>query len=190
MRRDPDRRSAGRTPRSPGSRPRGHGPVEEPARDQLDVRPGACQRGAQGSGRRAACRPRDRRFERALARIIDLAPLLLRGEHERTRAPARLPGGDRRTHPGGIEHEILVLDNASDDGSAEAVRELAPGGAADRAARAGPARPRTTPRCCARPVAATACCSTRTRSWSPVRPRRCSRRSRATPGPAPPAPSC
>ena len=29
-----------------------------------------------------------------------------------------------RTHPAGIEHEILVLDNASDDGSADAVREL------------------------------------------------------------------
>ena len=29
-----------------------------------------------------------------------------------------------RTHPAGIESEILVLDNASDDGSAEAVREL------------------------------------------------------------------
>jgi hypothetical protein len=29
-----------------------------------------------------------------------------------------------RTHPEGIEREILVLDNASDDGSAEAVREL------------------------------------------------------------------
>jgi N-acetylglucosaminyl-diphospho-decaprenol L-rhamnosyltransferase len=28
-----------------------------------------------------------------------------------------------RTHPGGVEHEILVLDNASEDGSAEAVRE-------------------------------------------------------------------
>ena len=28
----------------------------------------------------------------------------------------------RRTHPPGLEHEILVLDNASDDGSAEAVR--------------------------------------------------------------------
>ena len=27
-----------------------------------------------------------------------------------------------RTHPAGIEHEVLVLDNASDDGSAEAVR--------------------------------------------------------------------
>ncbi len=27
-----------------------------------------------------------------------------------------------RTHPAGVEHEILVLDNASDDGSADAVR--------------------------------------------------------------------
>ncbi len=29
-----------------------------------------------------------------------------------------------RTHPAGIEHEILVLDNASEDGSPEAVRAL------------------------------------------------------------------
>jgi GT2 family glycosyltransferase len=29
-----------------------------------------------------------------------------------------------RTHPGGMEREILVLDNASEDGSAEAVRQL------------------------------------------------------------------
>jgi GT2 family glycosyltransferase len=29
-----------------------------------------------------------------------------------------------RTHPPGVEHEVLVLDNASDDGSAEAVRQL------------------------------------------------------------------
>jgi len=32
-----------------------------------------------------------------------------------------------RTHPPGVEHELLVLDNASDDGSAEAVRERHPG---------------------------------------------------------------
>jgi N-acetylglucosaminyl-diphospho-decaprenol L-rhamnosyltransferase len=31
-----------------------------------------------------------------------------------------------RTHPEGLEHELLVLDNASGDGSAEAVRELHP----------------------------------------------------------------
>ena len=32
----------------------------------------------------------------------------------------------RRTHPAGIEHEILVLDNASEDGSVDAVRERDP----------------------------------------------------------------
>ncbi|HEX5895851.1 MAG TPA: glycosyltransferase [Thermoleophilaceae bacterium] len=31
-----------------------------------------------------------------------------------------------RTHPDGVEHEVLVLDNASGDGSAEAVRERHP----------------------------------------------------------------
>jgi GT2 family glycosyltransferase len=31
-----------------------------------------------------------------------------------------------RTHPGGVEHEVLVLDNASGDGSAQAVRERYP----------------------------------------------------------------
>jgi N-acetylglucosaminyl-diphospho-decaprenol L-rhamnosyltransferase len=31
-----------------------------------------------------------------------------------------------RTHPAGLEHEVLVLDNASDDGSAGAVRERFP----------------------------------------------------------------
>ena len=32
-----------------------------------------------------------------------------------------------RTHPAGVSHEVLVLDNASDAGSAEAVRERFPG---------------------------------------------------------------
>src|ERR687893_873654 len=31
-----------------------------------------------------------------------------------------------RTHPAGVEHELLVLDNASEDGSAAAVRERFP----------------------------------------------------------------
>ncbi|MGH2804618.1 MAG: glycosyltransferase, partial [Thermoleophilaceae bacterium] len=31
-----------------------------------------------------------------------------------------------RTHPSGVEHELLVLDNASTDGSAAAVRERFP----------------------------------------------------------------
>jgi N-acetylglucosaminyl-diphospho-decaprenol L-rhamnosyltransferase len=34
-------------------------------------------------------------------------------------------GAIERTHPAGVEHEILVLDNASSDGSVEAVRALA-----------------------------------------------------------------
>ncbi len=33
-------------------------------------------------------------------------------------------GAIERTHPAGVEREVLVLDNASDDGSAEAVRAL------------------------------------------------------------------
>ena len=52
------------------------------------------------------------------------AALLLRGQHERPGVPARLPRGDRAHAPPDLEHEVLVLDNASDDGSAEAVREL------------------------------------------------------------------
>jgi len=36
-------------------------------------------------------------------------------------------GAIERTHPADVEHEILVLDNASDDGSAEAVRALGGG---------------------------------------------------------------
>jgi N-acetylglucosaminyl-diphospho-decaprenol L-rhamnosyltransferase len=32
----------------------------------------------------------------------------------------------RRTHPAGVEHELLVLDNASEDGSADAVHEHHP----------------------------------------------------------------
>jgi N-acetylglucosaminyl-diphospho-decaprenol L-rhamnosyltransferase len=31
----------------------------------------------------------------------------------------------RRTHPAGVKHELLVLDNASDDGSADAARQWA-----------------------------------------------------------------
>ena len=58
-----------------------------------------------------------------------------------------------RTHPPGVEHEVLVLDNASDDGSAEAVRERYPDGAADRARAPRRARPRTTRACCARRAA-------------------------------------
>ena len=63
-----------------------------------------------------------------------------------------------RTHPAGVEHEILVLDNCSDDGSAAAVEASDARRAGDRARPARAARPRTTPRSCARPRAATASC--------------------------------
>ena len=41
------------------------------------------------------------------------------------------------THPAGVEREVLVLDNASADGSARAVRALGGGYPADRAREAG-----------------------------------------------------
>ena len=62
-----------------------------------------------------------------------------------------------RTHPPGVEHEVLVLDNASEDGSAEAVRERQPEArlfALER--RTGKAE--NDSRCCARRAVATACC--------------------------------
>ncbi len=49
-----------------------------------------------------------------------------------------------RTHPAGVEREILVLDNASEDGSAEAVRALDGDDPPDRARAANAARRRTT----------------------------------------------
>ena len=78
-------------------------------------------------------------------------PLLLRREHERPRATCcACLDAIERTHPAGVEREVLVLDNASE-------RRLGRGGArarrrrpADRARAARPARRRTTPGCCAR----------------------------------------
>ncbi len=86
-----------------------------------------------------------------------------------------------RTHPEGVEHEVLVLDNASDDGSAD-------GGARARR-RASADRPRAADRqgrerldAPARGApAATACCSTRTPSSSPAPRGRSSTRWRPTP---------
>jgi N-acetylglucosaminyl-diphospho-decaprenol L-rhamnosyltransferase len=39
---------------------------------------------------------------------------------------AKCLGSVRRTHPEGVEHEVIVVDNASDDGSAEMVRSRFP----------------------------------------------------------------
>jgi GT2 family glycosyltransferase len=49
-----------------------------------------------------------------------------------------------RTHPNGVEAELLVLDNGSDDGSADAAREWAAGGATLGDATRVIARPRRT----------------------------------------------
>ena len=61
------------------------------------------------------------------------------------------------THPAEVEHEVLVLDNASTDESAAAVRARHPDArliALER--RRGKAE--NDLRCCARPAAGTACC--------------------------------
>ena len=75
-----------------------------------------------------------------------------------------------RTTPPDLEHEILVLDNASDDGSADAVRAAL--GRRDPADRARPARGQggqRQPPARRRRAASSACCSTRTPSSSPGR---------------------
>jgi N-acetylglucosaminyl-diphospho-decaprenol L-rhamnosyltransferase len=68
----------------------------------------------------------DRRFEPASATIVaNLAPMLsycVVNTNGRAHLLACLEA-IRGTHPEGTEHEILVLDNASDDGSVAAVRE-------------------------------------------------------------------
>ena len=85
-----------------------------------------------------------------------------------------------RTHPPGVSYEVLVLDNASEDGSAEAVREAHPAArliALER--RTGKAEnDRTLLQRGAR--RATACCSTRTPSCARAPRGRCSTRSTAT----------
>ena len=96
--------------------------------------------------------------------------LLLRGQHQRARAPARVPRRDpARPIRRKLEHEILVLDNASDDGSAEAVE------ADSGEVRAHHARPTRRPgreqlaHHAARRAASSACSSTRTPRSCPGR---------------------
>ena len=63
-----------------------------------------------------------------------------------------------RAHPAGLGREIIVLDNASEDGSAEAVRSLDLGDCRLIALgrRSGKAENDST--CCGPPGAVTACC--------------------------------
>src|SRR3954451_12852109 len=72
----------------------------------------------------AACRPPDRRSGRAWASILAvLLSYCVVNTNGREDLLACLEAIER-TMPGDLEHEVLVLDNASDDGSAEAVRRL------------------------------------------------------------------
>ena len=63
-----------------------------------------------------------------------------------------------RTHPPELEHELLVLDNASDDGSADAVRERFPEAELIALERRARARPRTTRCCSSGRAGGSACC--------------------------------
>src|SRR3954470_17834371 len=70
------------------------------------------------------CRPPDRRCERASGSILAvLLSYCVVNTNGREDLLACLDAIERTTPPG-LEHELLVLDNASDDGSAEAVRAL------------------------------------------------------------------
>src|SRR3954451_17432228 len=72
----------------------------------------------------AACRPPDRRSGRAWASILAvLLSYCVVNTNGREDLLACLEAIGRTT-PSDLEHEVLVLDNASDDGSAEAVRAL------------------------------------------------------------------
>ena len=119
------RRCAGRSARRPRSpRPRGTGAVEESAGDQLDLGPGAGQRRGKGVvvGRREGRRI-DELDAHAVRMSCDMA-----GDYRGRLAPTlsycvvNTNGREyllacldaiERTHPAGVEREVLVLDNAS-----------------------------------------------------------------------------
>src|SRR3954449_8217259 len=72
----------------------------------------------------AACRPPDRRSEPAWASIVAvLVSYCVVNTNGRELLLACLQA-IARTTPTDLEHEVLVLDNASEDGSADAVRAL------------------------------------------------------------------
>ena len=104
----------------------GHRAVEKTAGQQLDLGAGAGQRRGEGAvvGRREG-RGIDQLHLASPAIIVaGVAPALsycVVNTNGREYLLACLDAIER-THPAGVEREILVLDNASDDGSAEAVR--------------------------------------------------------------------
>ena len=106
--------------------------------------------------------------------------LLLRGQHRAARAARALPGRDRAPSASALpfETEVLVLDNASGDGSAGAARRASgrrPRSIALRAA-ARQGRERHA-RCCSAPAGATPAAQRGLRAAARARPRRCTRRS-------------
>src|SRR3954454_10171560 len=105
---------------------RGHGPVHEAARDQLDLRSSPRERRAQGTVVRGRVR---RRIDDLDAHSRGLWSMELSYCVVNTNGRELLLDclrSIRRTHPAGTELEILVLDNASEDGSAEAVEREFP----------------------------------------------------------------
>src|SRR5262245_11988677 len=77
----------------------------------------------------AACTPPDRRDEPAWASIVAVQlSYCVVNTNGRNHLLACLEAIER-TAPPGIEREVLVLDNASEDGSADAVREVHEGDA-------------------------------------------------------------
>ena len=85
--------------------------------------------------------------------------------------------------------EVLVLDNGSRDGSAQAAREH-PAVSETIALEQRRGKALTTPSCCAARAGATRCCSTRTPSCVPGPRSRCGAPCRRTPGRRARAPAC
>ena len=73
-----------------------------------------------GAGDRFACTPAAAIIVTPLAPTLSYCVVNTNGREYLLACLAAI----ERTHPAGVEREILVLDNASEDGSAEAVRAL------------------------------------------------------------------
>ena len=116
------RPSAGRSPRCTDSPPAGTGPWANSVVTSSTSAPARARAPRTGSGRTAACRPADRRSGPASASIVAVrlsyCVVNTSGREDLLACLDAIQG----THPDGIEAEVLVLDNASDDGSADAVR--------------------------------------------------------------------
>ena len=165
----------------------GHRAVEEAAGQQLDLGAGTGQRRRQGTvvGRRERRgvdelnAHRRRLWWRLVEPDLSYCVVNTNGRE----LPARLPGGDRAAPS--------RRRRARDPRARQRLRRRLRGGGArprhrdcrliELERRSGKAE-NDSLSCASRPRPATACCSTRTPSCCPGRPRRCSRRSTPTPG--------